>query len=497
MKEKVFSSECDTFGIKMDELIDKEDFKQLLEFLTQLEEYSATHDSVKFSPIFYFLGTGYSELAAHLHKCEPKSKESEIEYRRRSLFYYRKTLSFIENIDDQSALLHNTYTNYATGLDACGRVIEAIRIYRNVIKLNPKFGMAIGNYGRALSFYANTVNDSGHFKELHCYAYQAIKRALSLNDPNVHPRATEYFEKIIFEYENQFNKKHLSKPIKFPHYCLGKREEKEYRTWCLENHLFLNPLNDVIEQENAFAHDPLTIIRYTEDVKAEDVGKRSSGTPPKWFAMLNQLKEEYIYARLLCFEGTEKAREVHYADRNTKLTLASFDYANYSIRLEQMKSAFKSLFSIFDHVAFFINEFWELGFNEYDADAAHVFKYKNYPTNNVSLTALSWSYSEFYEKFGDADSASERDLKTLRNAMEHKFLKIHQDPYVGKLQKEDDSFYHISEGKLKEYTLRLLELAREFIMELVYAVGIEESKKNNGAKGVQLNIHDFDDSWKL
>ena len=81
--------------------------------------------------------------------------------------------------------------------------------------------------------------------------------------------------------------------------------------------------------------------------------------------------------------------------------------------------------------------------------------------------------------------------------MEHKFLKIHQDPYVGKLQKEDDSFYHISEGKLKEYTLRLLELAREFIMELVYAVGIEESKKNNGAKGVQLNIHDFDDSWKL
>ena len=67
MKEKVFSSECDTFGIKMDELIDKEDFEQLLDLLTQLEEYSVTHDSVEFSPIFYFLGTGYSELAAHLH----------------------------------------------------------------------------------------------------------------------------------------------------------------------------------------------------------------------------------------------------------------------------------------------------------------------------------------------------------------------------------------------------------------------------------------------
>lgn len=53
------------------------------------------------------------------------------------------------------------YTNYANSLDACGG-IEALRIYREAIELNPLFAMALGNYGRALRFYANTVNDSGH-----------------------------------------------------------------------------------------------------------------------------------------------------------------------------------------------------------------------------------------------------------------------------------------------------------------------------------------------
>ena len=48
-------------------------------------------------------------------------------------------------------LLLLIYTNYANSLDACGRVIEALRIYREAIEINPSFGMALGNYGRAYS----------------------------------------------------------------------------------------------------------------------------------------------------------------------------------------------------------------------------------------------------------------------------------------------------------------------------------------------------------
>jgi hypothetical protein len=70
--------------------------------------------------------------------------------------------------------------------------------------------------------------------------------------------------------------------------------------------------------------------------------------------MLNQLKEEYIYARFLCYDGSEKIKDLHYADKEVKLSLSDYDYVNYSIRLEQLKSAFRLLFSIFDKVAFFV-----------------------------------------------------------------------------------------------------------------------------------------------
>ena len=359
------------------------------------------------------------------------------------------------------------------------------------------FGMAIGNYGRALKFYANLVNDPGHYKKLHCYAYQSIKRALEIGDPNLHEQAAEFFEKMVSEYEASSGKDQLAEPILYEETDLGEPEEQEYRKWCLKNHLFLNPLNDLLNLETSFAHDPLTITRYTEVVGRDDVSFKSGSNPPKWFSMLNQLKEEFIYSRFLCYEGSEKIRELHYADKNVRLTLSSYDYVNYSIRLEQIRSAFKNLFSIFDQIAFLINDFWRLGFSERLADAAHIFKCDRYPKDNVALTALYWSYCEFIEKFGSADSASEKDLKTLRNALEHKFVKVHEYRNGEKLQIEEDSFYHVGEDELIKYALRLLELAREWIMELVYAIGLEESKNSNEGLTIQLDIPDFDDEWKI
>ena len=56
------------------------------------------------------------------------------------------------------------------------------------------------------------------------------------------------------------------------------------------------------------------------------------------------------------------------------------EYLNYSIRVEQLKSSYKILFSIYDKTAFFINDLWKLGFKEKMASADRVFKSKNYPS---------------------------------------------------------------------------------------------------------------------
>mgnify|MGYP004477102883 CR=1 FL=1 len=203
-----------------------------------------------------------------------------------------------------------------------------MRIYRKALSITVTFAMASANYGRALSFYANMVNDPAHYRDLHCHAYQTIKNALDVKNASMHAEAVAAFEKQIEDYEKRFNKEILSSPILYPEYDLGSQEEKKYRNWCLQNHLFLNPLNDLIKLESAFAHDPLNITQYTEYVNRDDIDEKNNGSPPKWFAMLNQLKGEFVYARLLCYEGAEKMTKMHYADRDVLLSLANYDYMN-------------------------------------------------------------------------------------------------------------------------------------------------------------------------
>ena len=85
----------------------------------------------------------------------------------------------------------------------------------------------------------------------------------------------------------------------------------------------------------------------------------------------------------------------------------------------------------------------------------------------------------------------------MRNALEHKFVKIHEYSGDYKLEIADDNFYHISEQALIEQCVRLVGLARECIMYLVYAIDIEESKKEKSDKTVSLKVINFDDEWKI
>ena len=491
----------DQYGAEVDRLSIGGEYDKLKLLIDEMEQAKNADEEIKRDAAFnYYLGTACGAYSDQLVRSGKNHTDSDvIVLRRTSMYYLRKGLaSYDPSIHTDPRAQLRILTNYANGLDTAGRVIEALRIYRKVLTINEHFSIARGNYGRALQFLANMVNDDGHYKVLHCYAYQAVKKALSIDDPDMHEQAIAAFQHIVNQYEASPSRNILAEPIVNKEYELGKTaEEKEYRTWCLRNHLFLNPLNEVVERDSAFAHDPLTIITYTEDIHASDSVSGNPVEPPRWFAMLNQLKEEYVYARYLCYEGTEKYGEVHFADKDVNLSLASYDYVNYSIRIEQLKSSFRISYSLLDQICFFVNEFWKFGLNERDADAYHICKKLSTPQDNIVLMALYWVLCEFFEKYGEAETASEKDLAVLRNALEHKYVKVHEYEWKKALKIERDSFYHVSENDLREHTMRLLELTREALMYLVYAIGVEESKKENTDKSVPMPLTVFLDEWKL
>lgn len=486
------------YGKQVDILSDSKEYEKLYNLLSEMKLFSESDEEAENdSGLLYFLGTGYSTYSDYLLLSGKSNMDPEvIEFRRWSMYYYRRAYSLYDQSNYADRLDLRILTNYANELDSVGRVIEAIRIYRIVLESNDKFTLARGNYGRALQFFANIVNDENHQINLHCYAYQAMKKAIITEDIEKYDAAQNYFLKIVNDYESSALKDIISHPIEYKDYPLGNIEEQKYRIWCLSNHLFLNPLNEVIELENAFAHDPLTIISFTEDINNYDSISKNPGEPPRWFAMLNQLKEEYIYARYLCYEGINKFREVHFADKEVSISIASYDYCNYSIRIEQLKSAYRILYSMLDQICFFINDFWKIGLVERKADAYNICKSVDYPKDNVALTGLYWVLCEFFEKYGDSEKASEKNLAILRHALEHKFVKIHEYGWKRELKIESDSFYHISEDDLKEYTLRLLEITREAVMYIIYAIGIDEAKKDKNDNTIPMMLGNYFDEWK-
>ena len=487
------------YGIQVDDLSAAGKYDELHSLLKEMKAFSENDEEAKADAgLFYFMGTGFDVYADHLVRTgKTKTDLDVIEIQRISMAYYRKAITFCDQKKYDDRLDLRIYTNYANLLLSVGRVIEALYYYRTILHSMVSFSMARGNYGRALMYMANIVNDSGHHRELHCYAYQAIRDALSDRDIDMHEGAARAFQDIIDKYESLQAKDIVRQPIVFPKYPLGGTEESAYRKWCLHNHLFLNPLNEVMQEESAFAHDPLTITSFTEDLNNSDAISGNPAEPPRWFAMLNQLKEEYVYARYLCFEGINRDAAIHYADKDVQLSLASYDYCKYSIRIEQIKAAYRILYSMLDKICFFMNDFWRLGLSQDKVNARRICNSSNYPKDNRALSSLYWILSEFYEVYGEDSSAPNNDLVNLRHALEHKFVKVHEGEWSRKLQYESDHFFHISEDALSFYTLRLLRMIREALMYLVYAVEISENNKEKTGKAVPMYLSEYPDSSKL
>ena len=192
------------YGSEMDRLSIGKEYDKLKTLLDEMMQFKKTDEGISEDARFnYYLGTGYGTYSDYIVKSGKKHTDSNlIDLRRWSMFYLRKAIALHDStIHTDSRAQLRILTNYANGLDTAGRCIEALRIYRKVLAINGLFSIAQGNYGKALQFLANMVNDGGHCNELHRYAYQAIKKALVIQDFDMHEQATAVFRNMINKYE--------------------------------------------------------------------------------------------------------------------------------------------------------------------------------------------------------------------------------------------------------------------------------------------------------
>ena len=241
-------------------------------------------------------------------------------------------------------------TNLGIRLSSLGRFSEAVECFDGALEIDARFGMALGNRGITLTHMLNALPHLPHAPgccsttAFHQAAQRSLKEACSL--------PLEYGAAECF----QFYAAHLDAVSHAPkdpfdptkgNLGLGKAEQA-YRRWSLSHRLFLNPLND-LGAIPAAAADTLHLPPVTVQI----------GASPYFEGFFNQLKQEFVSARYLLYEGVTD-RQPHFSDRASRC-MTRWIIPVYGLAGEKVKLALRSVYSLFDKLAFFLNYYLELG----------------------------------------------------------------------------------------------------------------------------------------
>ena len=366
-------------------------------------------------------------------------------------------------------------TNLGNAMSRLGRTVEAIEYYDRAITHDAKFGMALGNRGQVFTTYATYHYDAGHKKVFLAKARDDFARAVKLP---LEGAAYEGFGARLAQLDKWNFSRGLS-AFDMNGFELGAtKEEQRFRTWALDLRLFLSPLNDVGAYPIAAA-DGLQLPTIITSIK---VGASFHG-------FFNQLKQEYAAARWFAFEAlapSEAAAAAEQVANRELMLLDARDGAVFGLRLEKLKFAFRSAYSLLDKVAVLLNAYLDLGLPPQCVTIRSVWYEGANPKralnarlqkNNLPLRGLYWLSKDYVESDKEFTSAMEPDAQlvaTVRNRLEHQYLRV--TPWAKQLW-EKDSAYDIAEELLHQRTLRLLRSARAALIYLVMAIHTHEKAK--------------------
>lgn len=369
-------------------------------------------------------------------------------------------------------------TNLGNCLLSLGRPIAAIEQWDAVLQLNPKFAMAVGNRASGILEYGRSLYDHTHTSIMHVAARSGYNATFS-DDADWQSDELEFAAPIFSKARNEIaaylEAVEYDEDFNLNQWSLGESdEERRYRQWCLDKRLFLNPLNDAMCQSVAATdvlHLPSHVYKF--------------GETPRFPDYYNLMKQEYISARYRLYRA-------RYEEENTFLTrdvlmLDTGESVAFGHYTEDLKSAFRSAYAIFDKVGLFLNDYYLVRLDPGAVSFRKVWSEKPKGASEFRLRPIfdsnqNWllrglyflSKDLFDEAFNDVAEPDAAELSGLRNRAEHRFLSLRHFDFGGP-STETHSF--ISVSSFEEKALRMLKMAREALVYLSLAMHREEAMR--------------------
>ncbi len=456
-------------GMEIDKASDQSDLETLSQCLARCEKMLKSARNADRPLIYYFQANIFSAIReikandeTYLLSWVQPERTSEVLALRQSI--RDRHFHHLDKVRRCQIL-----TNLGGVFNAIGRPIEALEMWDSALRIIPQFAMALGNRGFGLCDYSGALYDRGHQNIFLMQALGNFRQALSSQSvwdseyPNsVREKFQTRANQIKAFLDHNFDESHF-KPHNWP---LGtSKNEQKFRKWRLDNQLFLNPLNDLDAWPIA-AHDVFHIPDHSYGIDEK----------PRFVQFYDLLKQEYVAACLLLFEGIQ-GKHNHYADKKNLV----FEHGDGSIggaKVEKQKMAFRSAYSILDKIAIFLNEYYDLGkgrrvlsFRTVWHDGKDI--NSRIPQNNWRLRGLyALSLDLFDSEFRETALPHAELLNDVRNAAEHRFLQVYED---GTIFQSDDITTRVAYSELYRLALRMLKISRAALIYLSLSMYHQEN----------------------
>lgn len=372
---------------------------------------------------------------------------------------YRIATSGMTNEHAARGTASTAWTNYGNLLDVVGRNVEALSAYDEALLLKPDVGLAMGNKGVALKYFASAMPGYSHL-----LYHEAIHlRETAIQSQDVPEIAQPKFERVLAHLTKVIEHHRLSNSPMDREYYEGIRPKGDFQTFlcqfCASHNLFLSPVSRVGKHEMPFYGDPLHLL--------VESGRASEGRLKKYMWFLNEIKQEYVLGRFFLVQSQFKSDVVDAVDMGVTLVQPEFGFPVYfGTNIQLLQSALKQAVSVLDKVAYFLYDYCNL---KAKPDQVSFLKiWGDLGQHTVPKGFEDYKCSHLFALFTLArDLYKNGDWNTLikdRGAVTHRFLILH-DQLDQTESVEDLPNRHLHDFLFN--TVFALQIARAAVMYLI------------------------------
>lgn len=480
MSENVLNSNTlKELSLKADEFLIAHDHEKLKTFLESLLDVDYKFENlVDEAQFYYILGNCSQELFSY-HKVDWFSDDLS-----KSVIFFRKALYVIRQIncptDEELFLQSCIETNLGNNLSSQGRAFCCIPLWDNAFKSKQNPVSIISKASNEL-FLASNVYDPSHKYYHYFTAYQLINLGLE-HLAHLYPE-----QRIAYSTDSNFMNfkawfEDNFKPEDFDYFDSFKedietRKQGEYLKWCGDNALFINDLNDTCVSEIVY-QDIMTLPSFSQQINLA----LSMHEELNYHGNFDELKNDYCYARYLIFSAKNIPSDHEHFFNKTYPHVDDMAHSITNLKASHYKSAFRTLYSLFDKIAYFINRFFGLNDieNDHKISFDSIFRdlksgqnwkphIKLKDSQNCFIHALFYILKDIRD-VKDSTSVSRwldpeaKAFSEIRNAIEHRSLKI-VDDFGYNLTQLDKAFRQSQleklNGEIEDFEVQLQELYGE------------------------------------